>query len=362
MLGFTRENHLEGRYQAMLEKKALIVIIMAVFTAAGAGAQTPPDRFTVAGGFTPIPLMIKVGEQFVSKAPQYKPPQILYNDTTTGFKLFCAGAGPETPSINTGTRNVRPAELELCDKNGVNEIVRINLGRDALVAAQAAGGRLSSLSRKELFLAVAKDVPDPKDNAKLIANPYKSWKDINPALPDLKIQILAPESGIGLHQTYITSIVSPGCRQIDAFKLLETSNPKDFEAVCKSFRKDDAYNEYTRTPSAIQELKNKPDILGIVALTMVLRDNLVTLSLDKMEPTLINVSRNTYGLTFPMFVFIKKSHVGLIPGLKEYLAELTSDAAMGTTGYFYDMGVIPLPLVERKQMRADVETLKVLSK
>ena len=81
-----------------------------------------------------------------------------------------------------------------------------------------------------------------------------------------------------------------------------------------------------------------------------------------MEPTLINVSRNTYGLTFPMFVFIKKSHVGLIPGLKEYLAELTSDAAMGTTGYFYDMGVIPLPLVERKQMRADVETLKVLSK
>jgi len=102
--------------------------------------------------------------------------------------------------------------------------------------------------------------------------------------------------------------------------------------------------------------------VGIVALTMVLKDNLRTLNLDNMEPTVVNVSRNTYDLTFPMVVYVKKRHVDLIPGFKEFLAELTSEAAVGTTGYFYAMGVIPLPLVERKQMRADVETLKVLVK
>jgi len=345
----------------MFEKRALLAFLIATISSAAA-QDIPSDRITVAGGFTPIPLTIKAGEQLVNKSPQYKPPNILYNDTTVGFKLFCAGAGLDTPSINTGTRRIRPAELETCNKNGVSEIVEFNLGRDALVAAQAPGGRLSALSRKALFLAMAREVPDPKDSARLIANPYRSWKDIDPALPDTKIQILAPATGIGLNATHISAIVLPGCRQVDHFKTIEANDPKAFEAACKNFRKDGAYVEYDRSPSAIQEIKGNQDLVGIVALTMVLKDNLRTLNLDNMEPTVVNVSRNTYDLTFPMMIYVKKAHVGQIPGFKDFLAELTSEVAVGTTGYFYSMGVIPLPLAERKQLRADVEALKVLVK
>lgn len=346
----------------MFEKKIALVFLMVAASQVAGAQDIPPDRVTVAGGFTPIPLTIKAGEQLVSKSPQYKPPNILYNDTTVGFKLFCAGTGLDTPSINTGTRRIRPAELEACNKNGVTEIVEFNLGRDALVAAQAPGGRLSALSRKELFLAMAKEVPDPKDGAKLINNPYKTWKDINPALPDFKIQILAPVTGIGLNATHISAVVLPGCRQVDYFKALEANDPKAFDVACKNFRKDGAYIEYERTPAAIQELKTNPDLVGIVALTLVLKDNLLTLVLDNMEPTVVNVSRNTYDLTFPMMIYVKKRHVDQIPGFKEFLAEMTSEAAVGTTGYFYNMGVISLPLADRKQMRADVEALKIMAK
>lgn len=344
------------------QNEIFFMVIMIGATISLSRAQAVPDHVTVAGGFTGIPLMIKAGEQFTSKASQYKPPQILYNDSTTGFKLFCVGAGVDTPSINTATRSIRPAELELCAKNGLNGIVQLNLGRDALVAAQALGGRLKSLSIKELFLAIAKDVPDPKDPTKLIPNPYKNWKNINPALPDSKIQILAPESAIGLAQTYINSIVMAGCRQIDTFKALESSDPKAFETTCKNFRKDGVYNEFTRTPDAIEELKGNPDIVGIIALTMALKNSFNTITLDNMEPTIINVSRNNYGLTFSMQVFIKPSHVALIPGFKEYLTELTSEEATGLMGYFYDMGVIPLPLDERNKVRAEVKALQASAK
>lgn len=216
---------------------------------------------------------------------------------------------------------------------------------------------MKSISRKDFFLAIAKDVPDPKDSTKLIPNPYKTWKNINPELPDSKIQVSAPESGIGLYQTYINSLVMVGCRQVESLKALETSDPKAFDTVCKNFRKDGAYTEFTKSPEALQELKANGDVLGVISLTMALKNNLTPLVLDGMEPNVVKVSRNEYELTFSMQVFLKRSHIGVIPGLKEYLTELTSEEATGLIGYFYDMGVIPLPANDRKKIRAEVAAL-----
>lgn len=327
-----------------------------------ARAQTVPEQVVIAGGLTPTPLILKAGEQLVSKAPQYKPPQALNNNTTTGFKLFCAGTGRDTPNINSGTRDIQSAELDLCNKNGVSEIIRIRLGNDALVAVQGPSGKINDLSRKDIFLAIAKEVPDPKDGGKLIPNPYKSWKDINPSLPDIKLQVLGPEPALGLYQTYISSVILPGCREISYFKGLEANNPKDFESACKNFRKDGFYSEYPRFTDVSASLKQSPDALSLLPLTISLKENLRALSMDNMQPTLVNVSQNKYAHTFPIMVFVKKAHVDLIPGFKELLAELTSENAIGTTGYFYNMGMIPLPLAERKQVRADVESLKVMAK
>lgn len=196
---------LKGQY--MFRKNIVIIVIATAITASLANAQTVPDYATVAGGYTAIPLMIKAGEKFVSKSPEFKPPKILYNNSSIGFKLFCAGVGAETPNINTATRRIRAAEWELCHHNGVNEIIEFEIGRDAIVLSQAVGGKLSEISSKDFFLGIAKEVPDPKDPEKHIPNPYKNWKEINPNLPDSKIQVLAPDPVIGLYETYINGLV-----------------------------------------------------------------------------------------------------------------------------------------------------------
>lgn len=344
----------------MLFKKMIIITSLLAATSPTWG-QAVPDHITVAGGLNPIPLLVKAGEHLVAKMPQYKPPQVLWNDTSVGFELFCTGAGVDTPSINTGTREMKPAEKALCQKNGVNDIVKFELGHNALVAAHEPGNTLDRLTRKELFLAIAKEVPDPKDKAKLIPNPYRTWKDINPSLPDTKIHVLAPQPQVGLYQTFLTGIVLVECRQIDTFKALETSDPKQFESACKNTRKDAAYTEYEQTPLAIKTLKENPNSIGIVSLTLSAKAGLKNIALDDLEPNPIAISRNWYDLAFPMLVFVKKSHVGVIPGLKEFLDELTSEEAMSETGYFYDMGLIPTPKTERKALRADVQALKTMA-
>ncbi len=132
--------------------------------------------------------------------------------------------------------------------------------------------------------------------------------------------------------------------------------------MCKATRKDQAFVEYSKTPDAVKELKANAEILGIVSLTAVVRENMKIIPLDNIEPNFVTISHDLYNLAFPIMVFVKKAHVALIPGLKDYLEELTAEAAIGTMGYFYSMGVIPLPLEERKQVRADVQALKVMTK
>lgn len=347
----------------MAQKNLIFFIPIMVSVMLGmAHAQTAPDSVTIAGGYTATPFLIKAGEKFVSKFPQFKPPKALVNSTAIGFKLFCSGVGIETPNINTATRRIRPGEWELCNKNGVTEIIEFEIGRDAIILAQASGGRLAGLSSKDFVLAVAKDVPDPKDAGKRIPNPYKSWKEINPSLPDSKIQVLAPDATIGLYDTYINGLVLPGCRQVEPIADLEVSDPKAFEAACKSFRKDGLYIEFNDMNAEIQSVKNNLDSVGVLALTMALRNQYRTLSLDNMEPSIVAVSRRIYTLTFSLLVYVKKAHVNEIPGFKEYLTELTSNEAVGILGYFFEMGAIPLPLVEQDRIRADVQALKVISK
>ncbi len=337
----------------MLRKKALVAIsvVAGILASVSQAQNTAPDRITVAGGATAMPLMIKVGEVLAAKSPQNKLPQTLNNSASAGFKLFCAGAGLESPSTTTSTRPMRADELESCRKNGVTDILELGLGRNALAFAQSSGSKLKEISRKDFFLAIAKDIPDPKESSKLIPNPYKNWKEINSAFPDVKIQVWGPDSAFGLFETYFSKIVLPGCRQVESIKNLEASDPKSFEAICKNFRKDGFYTEFTDITALIQVLKNNLDTLGVAPFTAILKGGLQALPLDRVEPNLINISREIYTATFLMRAYIKKSHIGLISGLKIFLAELTSEDAIGTSGYFYEMGVVPLPRLEREKMR-----------
>lgn len=318
--------------------------------------QAAPDTITVAGGATGAPLMIKASEQFVKAFPKYNPVKVFDYPAAVGFKNFCTGNGVDTPSLTTSTRKINSDELKSCNENGVKDILQFSIGSDAMVIAQMPRGRLSGLTLKDMFLAIAKEVPDPKDHTKLIPNPYRFWKDINPNLPDIKIQIKAPSSLFGLNQAY-SEMITAGCKQIDFFKKLETTDQKVFQTSCKSFRKD-GYTEYDKISDAIQEIKANSELLGFLPFSVVLKENLRPLMLDDIQPAYSTISEGHYKFKFDITVYVKKSHVGLIQGLKEYLIELTSENATGFGGYFLDLGIVYAPLSDRKKYRAEIEALK----
>jgi len=341
----------------MLKKiTATAISIIAVSTATVTLAQTARDYITVVGAYTGVPLATAVAERSI-KTTGIKPPRIEANTTGGGLKSFCAGTGIETPDATTATRRIRPAEVELCEKNNVKDIIEVKFGYDALVLAHMAGGRINGLNRKELFLAMAKDVPDPKNESKLIPNPYKTWKEINPALPDAKIQITGPGPAIGSYDALVNYIMVAGCKQFNLLSGLESADPKVFDAACKTFRKDGAYSEFSNYDTVLQELKNNSELLGIIGFSMSRIAELNNPTLDGVEPTLLSVSRQEYALSFPLYLYVKKAHVGTIPGIKEYLAEFTSENALSVTGYLFDKGVVPMSFAERQQVRASTAAL-----
>jgi phosphate transport system substrate-binding protein len=336
----------------------LAISMMAVTMISVANAQSARDYVSIAGSATISPLAAMVGEHF-SQTPDSKPLQIQSIGTGSGFKLFCAGMGIETPDIATAVRPISPTEKELCEKNGIKDVIEIKFGYDAVVVVQsAAGKKFDNLTRKELFLAMAKDVPDPKDDARLVPNPYKTWKDINPTLPDVKIQIWAPAAMHGTHDAILSQIMLVGCKQFGLMQTLQVNDLKAFETVCQTFRGDGVYVEFKEYDAALQEMKINPNTQGIIGYTLLYQNpNLKSFSIDSNEPRPEVISHEVYPLVQPMLLYVKKSHLDAVPGLKGYLTEFTSEDAIGTRGYLPKIGMVPLPLAERNQTRASVAGL-----
>ena len=345
----------------MLKRDWLFALTLSALATASVTAAEPlRDSISIAGSATIYPFAVAVGERLSQKNTGLKVPQIQNIGSGAGFKLFCAGAGPETLDIAVAVRPMKPAERELCEKNGVTDIAEIKFGTVATVVVQStAGVKLTNLTRKELFLAMAKEVPDPKDSAKLTLNPYKTWKDINPALPNTRIVIWAPAEMHGIHDIVLNQIMLVGCQQIDAMRTATANDPKALETLCRRTREDGAYLEFKEFSAAINEVQANPSALGIMSQTHFGQDSgLIAIPLEGYEPSALSVAHQVYPVTEPLLLYVKKVHANGVAGLKEYLAEFTSEEAIGTNrGYLGAMGVVTLPLAARHQARASVAEL-----
>lgn len=344
----------------MLTRNLNLAFILSVVIATGAvAAESPRDHISMAGATTIFPFATAVGERF-SQATQLKPPQIQAIGSGAGFKLFCAGTGVGTPDIAVAVRPMKPEERELCEKNGVKDIVEIQFGLVATVIAQSsAGAKFNNLNRKELFLAMAKEVPDPKDGAKMVPNPYKTWSDINPAFPNTKIVLWVPAEMHGIHDIVLKQIMLVGCKDVAAMQTLMASDPKALETACQRPREDGAYVEFKEFSAAVKELQTNPNTLGVMSQTHFKPNSgLFSIPLDSYEPSTLSVSHGVYPVVEPLLLYVKKANLDVVAGLKEYLTEFTSEEAIGTNrGYLGPMGVVTLPLNGRNEARARVAGL-----
>lgn len=320
------------------------------------------DSITIVGSSTVYPFSATVAEQF-GKTGKFKTPKVESTGTGGGIKLFCGGLGPQYPDIANASRPMKKSEFEACKKAGVKEIVEYKVGFDGIVLAQSskASAKLE-LTRKDIFLALAKEVPDPAspDSGKRVNNPYKTWNEVNPALPNFKIEVLGPPPTSGTRDAFAELALEGGCQQFPWIKAMKEKDEAGFKSLCMTVREDGAYVEAGENDNLIiQKLEANPKAAGIFGYSYLSQneDKLKAAPVDGQMPTYENIADGKYPVSRALYVYVKKTHVGVIPGISEYMAEYTSEKASGPEGYLTDKGLISLPDAERKKAAAEVKTM-----
>jgi phosphate transport system substrate-binding protein len=347
-------------------RKLLGLVIASVFLAALIGpahAASGRDYISIVGSSTVYPFATVVAEQF-GKSTAYKTPKIESTGSGGGFKLFCAGVGVEHPDITNASRRIKQSEFEQCQQSGVKEIVEIKIGYDGIVIANSKKAAPLNLTRKDIFLALVKEVPDPAGGEKTIPNPYKTWKDVNPSLPDKAIEVLGPPPTSGTRDAFVELCMEAGANTYGWLKNMSKADNKKYKSIVHTVREDGAYVEAGENDNLIvQKLEANPNALGIFGFSFLDQnmDKIQGSYVDGVQPDFDAIADGKYPVSRPLFFYVKKAHVDVIPGIKEYLNEFSSDKAWGAEGYLSEKGLIPMPDAERAKYNDAAHSLKPLT-
>lgn len=343
-----------------MKKKMLIAGAITLSVFGTSVAQAARDYIEIVGSSTVYPFATVVAEQF-GKSTSYKTPKIESTGSGGGFKLFCGGVGVEYPDITNASRAIKSSEKEKCAANGVKDIVEVKIGYDGIVLGTSKAKPALQLTTKDIFMALAKEVPNAE--GKLVANPYKTWKDVNPALPNTKIEVLGPPPTSGTRDAFVELAMEGGAKKFDSLAALRKADKKAFGKVAHTLREDGAYIEAGENDNLIvQKLQANPDAVGIFGFSFLDQNSDVIQGsyINGQQPTFEAIADGAYSVSRPLFFYVKKAHVDVIPGMKEYLAEFTAEKAWGVDGYLADKGMIPMPDAERKEFADNVKNLKTL--
>ena len=346
----------------MQRKSVLMAAVVALAVAGMATAVSAQSRdyIQIVGSSTVYPFTTVVAEQF-GKTTKFKTPKVESTGSGGGLKLFCAGVGVEHPDMTNSSRRIKKSEVELCGKNGVKEVVEMKVGYDGIAVANSKKAKALSLTPRDLYLALAKDVPANADGSKLRANPYKTWKDVNPKLSALKIEVLGPPPTSGTRDAFVELVMDTGCGMFSAIKKM---SKKPRRAACRTMREDGAFVEAGENDNLIvQKLDANPDAFGIFGFSFLDQnfDKLHGASINGVKPEFETIADGSYPVSRPLYIYIKKAHLDVIAGMREFLAEYTSEKAWGDEGYLTDKGLIPMPEKERQMFSSDVKNLKNLA-
>ena len=340
-----------------MKKVLLAVSAIALF----AGPALARDQIRIVGSSTVYPFTTSVAENF-GKTSGMKTPVVESTGTGGGMKLFCAGVGEANPDFTNASRRIKKSEFEDCAKNGVTDIVEVKVGFDGLTIASSKDAPAMKLTKQQIFMALAKQVPD-KDG-KLVDNPNKMWSDIDASLPKEKIEVLGPPPTSGTRDSFMELALEAGASKFKSLQDLKKSDAKAYEAVWKSIREDGAFVEAGENDNLIvQKLQANPAALGIFGYSF-LEQNASTIKgteIDGITPSYETIASGDYKMSRPLFIYAKKQNVGTVPGMAEFLAEYVSDKALGADGYLADKGLITLPEADAEKSRADATAMATIT-
>jgi len=324
---------------SMRSIQALALVAVSSLAIAGCGgsggASGSRDFIRAVGSSTVYPFATAVAEQYAKTGA--KSPVIESTGTGAGMKLFCAGIGAQHPDIEDASRRIKKSEYELCAKNGVKDIVEIQVGIDGIAFAEAKNGPGMKLTPLDVYKAIAAN-PFGKPNT------AKTWKDVNPSLPDEPILVYGPPSTSGTRDALAELILEAGCKTDPAMAALKTSNEDKYKATCTQIREDGPYVDAGENDNLIvQKISQNAKAIGIFGFSF-LEENADTLKgipMAGIAPTYETISNFTYPGARPLYVYVKKAHVGPIKGIAEYLAEWPK--VWGPDGILKKKGMVIAP-------------------
>ncbi|MBF0246757.1 MAG: substrate-binding domain-containing protein [Alphaproteobacteria bacterium] len=328
----------------MFKKTLSAVVLTGVFAAGAAEAR---DQIHIVGSSTVFPFATTVAEHF-GKNTKFKTPVIESTGSGGGLKLFCAGKGEGTPDITNSSSGIKKSQLADCEKNGIANITAIKIGYDGIVVANAKNGPDFQITLQDLFLALAKDIPDGKGG--YMANDNMTWADVREGLPAIKIEVLGPPPTSGTRDAFTELAMEGGCKTFDDIAALKKSDKKAYKALCHTVREDGAYVEAGENDNLIvQKLEANPNALGVFGFSYLDQnaDKLKGANVDGVDPEFENIASGKYPVSRSLWFYVKNDHVDMVPGIREFLAEFTSDKAWGPEGYMAEKGLIPSPAEER---------------
>lgn len=348
-------------------KKMIVTLIamvyVVIFGLAQAGAGAARDYISIVGSSTVYPFATVVAEHF-GKKKHFKTPKIESTGSGAGHNLFGAGIGLASPDITNSSTRITESQLKKDFRNGVKEVIEVKIGYDGIVVANSRQARVLRLTRKDLFLGLAKQVPVTGDKHALQLNPYKTWRQINPSLPDATIKVFGPPPTSGTRDAFVKLAMEGGANAFAWIAKLKKTDQMRYKEICHTLREDGAFIETGENDNLIvDKLRKFPEALGILGFSFLDQntDKIQGAFIDGVQPTFEAIFAGSYPMSRPLYFYIKKAHVDTIPGMREYLAEFTSETAWGDEGYLTDKGLIPMPWKERQYYRNIVKQLTPLT-
>ncbi|MDH3738075.1 MAG: PstS family phosphate ABC transporter substrate-binding protein, partial [Alphaproteobacteria bacterium] len=282
------------------------------------GAAEARDQIRVVGSSTVFPFSTSVAEQF-GKTTKFKTPVVESTGSGGGLKLFCAGVGEQHPDVTNASRRIKKSEFEKCTANGIG-ITEVKIGFDGIVLGGSKAGPDLDLTLEQVFLALAAKVPV---DGKLVDNPYKMWSDIDPQLPKQKIEVLGPPPTSGTRDAFVEIAMEGGCNALAGAKELGLT-----EKACHIIREDGAFIEAGENDNLIvQKLQSNPAAVGIFGFSFLDQnaDKIKGAMIDGVPAEFERIAGGDYPVSRSLYFYVKQQHVGVIPGIKEFVSEFTSE-------------------------------------
>jgi len=340
---------LTGRVWCGLRLKMLSGITLFLLLATARAELIQRQHILIVGSSTAYPIVTSAAERF-GRDPDLITPIVESTGSGGGIKLFCSGLGLTTPDIAMASRSMKESERVNCARNEVNDIREIKIGYDGIVIASTKETPKLKLTKRDIYLALAREVPSPSHPARLIPNPYLQWREINPLLPALPIRVLGPPPTSGTRDILVERLLHDACIQVPSLRALRQKDPTRFQQRCQALREDGVFvNAGENDARLVRKLIQEPGTLGIFGYNFLdrNRDRLKAASIDGIEPQFELIESGIYPLSRPLYLYVKPRHSTLVRGLNEFIDTIISPEASGTEGYLIDQGLIPLPVRER---------------